>query len=89
MVENGGMLDEVLFAARTNDVEDLKWLDQLVASTPGYSRLNLTHPSGDSSKVPFGAVWDVVERGVMYIKIDDDIVSYINALSSKTRVSAN
>ena len=74
MVGNGGLLDEVIFVARTNDIEDLEWLDHLVSSTDGYSRLNITHPSGDSSKVPFGAVWDLVERRTMYIKIDDDVV---------------
>ena len=64
----------MIFIANTNDVEDLKWLDHLVASTGGYSRLDLNHPGGDSSKVPYGAMWDAVERGTMYIKIDDDVV---------------
>lgn len=76
LVTNGGLLNEVIFVARTNDAEDLKWLDHLVSTTSGYSRLNLTHSSGDSSRVPYGAVWDNVERGVMYIKIDDDVVRH-------------
>ena len=73
-MENGGLLDEVIFIARTNDVDDLDWLDHQVASTSGYTKRDLIHPSGDSSKVAYGAMWDVVERGTMYIKIDDDVV---------------
>jgi hypothetical protein len=72
--ENGGSLDEVIFVARTNDVEDLQWLDQLVTTTPGYSRHNLTEPGEDPSLVDYGKVWDMAERGTMYIKIDDDVV---------------
>ena len=76
-MKNGGLLSEVIFIARTNDVDDLEWLDDLVASTSGYSRLDLTHPSGDPSKVAYGAMWDFVGRGTMYIKIDDDVVRLI------------
>ncbi len=64
----------MIFVARTNDVEDLQWLDQLVATTPGYSRHNLTEPGEDSSLVDYGKVWEMVERGTMYVKIDDDVV---------------
>lgn len=64
----------MIFVARTNDFEDLQWLDQLVTTTPGYSRHNLTEPGEDPSLVDYGKVWDMAERGTMYIKIDDDVV---------------
>ena len=67
-------MDEVIFIARTGDAEDLEWLDHLVSTTAGYSRADVAHPSGDSSKVPYGALWDIVEKAVMYVKIDDDVV---------------
>lgn len=67
-------MDEVIFVARTNDAEDLQWLDQLVMATPGYSRQNLTGPGEDPSLVDYGKVWDMAERGTMYVKIDDDVV---------------
>ena len=71
---NGGSLDEVIFVARTNDVEDLQWLDHIVSTTPGYSRHNLTEPGEDPSLIDYGKVWDMAERGTMYVKIDDDVV---------------
>ena len=64
-----------MFLARTDNEEDLRYLDRLVESADGYSRRNLTEYNGDASKVTYGQAWDVVERGTMYIKIDDDIVS--------------
>ncbi|KAL9032483.1 MAG: hypothetical protein Q9180_006473, partial [Flavoplaca navasiana] len=65
---NGGLLDEIIFLARTDDPGDLLYLDQLVGSTPGYSRRNVTKGS------TYGQAWEVAERGTMYIKIDDDLM---------------
>ncbi|KAL8846006.1 MAG: hypothetical protein Q9221_008868 [Calogaya cf. arnoldii] len=65
---NGGLLDEIIFLARTDDVDDLLYLDQLVESTAGYSRRNVTNGS------TYGQAWEVAERGTMYIKIDDDLM---------------
>lgn len=65
---NGGLLDEVIFLARTADAGDLLYLDHLVNSTAGYSRRNVT--SGST----YGQAWGVAERGTMYIKIDDDLM---------------
>ncbi|KAL8668499.1 MAG: hypothetical protein Q9168_006874 [Polycauliona sp. 1 TL-2023] len=65
---NSGPLDEIIFLARTSDSADLAYLDALVASTPGYSRYNVTRGSN------YGEAWEVAERGVMYIKIDDDVM---------------
>ncbi|KAL8681910.1 MAG: hypothetical protein Q9186_001996 [Xanthomendoza sp. 1 TL-2023] len=71
---NGGLLDEVIFLARTDNVEDLAYLDQIVAETTGYSRHNVTNHNTRASKVTYGQAWEVAERGTMYIKIDDDIM---------------
>ncbi|KAL9043907.1 MAG: hypothetical protein Q9214_002920 [Letrouitia sp. 1 TL-2023] len=81
--ENGGLLDEVIFLARTDDVDDLAWLDQLVTTSDGYTRHNLTENNENASKVSYGGTWDIVERGTLYVKFDDDIM-YIapNAISS-------
>ncbi len=54
---------------KTTDVEDLKWLDQLVNTTNGYTRYDLPN-----TNVNFGQVWDMFKRGIMYVKIDDDVV---------------
>lgn len=69
-------MDEVKFLARTNDVEDLDWLDKLVTTSNSYARVNLTEDGQDASNVNYGKVWDVVEPGVLYVKIDDDVVSH-------------
>lgn len=74
LVENGGRLNEVIFVARTDDVEDLQWLDRLLETSKSYSRFNLTENGGKASKVDYGKVWNLVLPGIMYIKIDDDVV---------------
>ncbi|KAL8753661.1 MAG: hypothetical protein Q9184_005358, partial [Pyrenodesmia sp. 2 TL-2023] len=60
---NGGLLDEVIFLARTDDVEDLAFLDQLVHETPGYSKNDLADKNSRASRVTYGQAWEVVERG--------------------------
>jgi hypothetical protein len=64
------MLDEVIFLARTQNEEDLDWLDQLVASEPLYIRQDVSTYGGE-----YASSYDLIEDDVMYIKIDDDIVS--------------
>ncbi|KAL8708851.1 MAG: hypothetical protein Q9220_006307 [cf. Caloplaca sp. 1 TL-2023] len=80
---NGGLLDEVIFLARTDVVEDLEYLERLVEETEGYTRHNVTESGGRASKVTYGQAWEVVERETMYVKIDDD-VTFIekNAIAS-------
>jgi hypothetical protein len=65
---NGGLLDEVQFFVHTEDEEDLKWLDDTVEKTPGYRKIV-------NEESNFGTAYDEVRRGVLYIKIDDDVVS--------------
>ncbi|KAI9672502.1 MAG: hypothetical protein M1817_003268 [Caeruleum heppii] len=74
LVENGGVLDEVVFVARSSDVEDLRWLDDIVTTSDSYSRVNLTSDGTDASTIDYGKIWDIPQKGVMYIKIDDDVV---------------
>jgi len=69
LAENGGILDGVIWLARTNKTEDLEWLDGLVETSPSYSRRNLTFKGAD-----YRSAYDVIQNGTMYIKIDDDIV---------------
>ncbi|KAL8905160.1 MAG: hypothetical protein Q9207_002819, partial [Kuettlingeria erythrocarpa] len=72
---NGGLLDEIVFLARTDDADDLAYLDRLVRETPGYGKNDLGGKHGRrASGVTYGQAWGMaVERGVMYVKIDDDI----------------
>ncbi|KAI9669215.1 MAG: hypothetical protein M1817_004710 [Caeruleum heppii] len=71
LVENGGYLDEARFLARTSDVDDLAWLDKLVLTSSGYSRVNV---SAFGPGVDYISAWQVVNDENMYIKIDDDVV---------------
>ncbi|KAF2455657.1 hypothetical protein BDY21DRAFT_69778 [Lineolata rhizophorae] len=71
LVENGGMLDEVIFLARTTNQEHLEWLDGLVGTTDSYRRVDVEFEGNN-----YASAYDVCEPGVMYIKIDDDIVFF-------------
>ena len=64
------MLDEVIFLARTQDEDDLEWLDDAVKHEPLFTRRDVTTFDKD-----YRSAYDLCEDDVMYIKIDDDIVS--------------
>lgn len=75
----GGFLDEVHFIAHTPDEPALEWLDNLVARSPGYKRLE----SGpECTRDPhrqdcrYERIWEryATESDTLYIKIDDDVV---------------
>jgi hypothetical protein len=70
LVENGGFLDEIVFAVKTDNKEDLAYLDELLAANPAYSK----HVPEGNYKSWVGS-WQVVKPKNIYIKIDDDIVS--------------
>jgi hypothetical protein len=70
LVENGGMLDEVIFAVHTDNEHDLEYLDQLVNTTHSYTK----YQQEKDYEWLVGS-WEKVERGNIYIKIDDDVVS--------------
>jgi len=68
LVENGGFLDEVHWVANTKNEQDLQYLDELIHTSPSYSRINLP-------KLGFENVWEhAIESSNLYIKIDDDVV---------------
>lgn len=68
LVSNGGYLDEVQFIALKASEETLAWLDQQLLTTHEYRKVVMEDPS-------FEMAWNnTVERGNMYIKIDDDLV---------------
>lgn len=69
-MSNGGLLNEVVFLARTEKQEDLDWLDALVAGEPLYKRRDV-----DTYGKSYASAYDMCEDDVMYVKIDDDIVS--------------
>lgn len=83
--ENGGLLDQVIFIARTKTYQDLAWLDALVETTPSYRRHNISSFGiGD-----YRTAWRVVQNGTMYIKIDDDIVSAFLRADSPERLTTS
>ncbi|KMU86910.1 hypothetical protein CIHG_04849 [Coccidioides immitis H538.4] len=71
LVDNGGWLDEVRFFANTKDKDDLAFLDQILKRSPRYKKIFIEKPVWwpDHTKL-----WRQVERGTMYIKLDDDIM---------------
>jgi hypothetical protein len=64
------MLDEVIFLARTQDEDDLAFLENIVEHEPLFTRRNVSTYDKE-----YGSAYDLCEDDVMYIKIDDDIVS--------------
>lgn len=75
MIKNGGVLDGVIFVERTTDEDDLSLLKKLLASEPDYHRWFVDTSQGDGFRNGFGGSYDRIEDDVLYIKIDDDIVS--------------
>lgn len=69
MVENGGILDEVVFAAKTEDEDDLNYLDELIASNDKY-RAEYHHEKG----IDFSQMYGPCVPGVICVKIDDDVL---------------
>ena len=70
LVLNGGFLDEVHWAVNTANENDLKYLDGLVETSEEYKKIVSPH-------LGFESIWEnAVERGNLYIKIDDDVVSW-------------
>lgn len=73
LVSNGGFLDEVHWAVNTDKEKDLKYLDGLVETSEYYKKIVLPG-------LGFESIWkNAVTKGNLYIKIDDDIVSWVLA----------
>ncbi|MCJ1256202.1 hypothetical protein MMC24_004022 [Lignoscripta atroalba] len=68
LVDNGGLLDEIIFVVKTGDEDDLQYLEELLQKNPKYSSYDAN--GGDL----YSGMWDVCEKGVMYVKIDDDVL---------------
>ncbi|KAI9741665.1 MAG: hypothetical protein M1834_000049 [Cirrosporium novae-zelandiae] len=72
LVEYGGWVDEVHWVANTDKQDDLQYLDNsIIPSHKKYKKISL-HDLGFYNG--FQSVWETVERGVMYVKIDDDVL---------------
>lgn len=68
LVANGGWLDEVVWAINTEDQMDLAYLDDLVLTSEGYRKLEIQDKN-------YLGIWEAsMERGILYVKIDDDVV---------------
>lgn len=71
LVSNGGYLDEVLFISSKATEEDDAWLDQLLLTADEYHK-------AERRGMSFDNIWgSTVERGPMYIKLDDDLVCQV------------
>ncbi|EEQ91386.1 hypothetical protein, variant 2 [Blastomyces dermatitidis ER-3] len=71
LIENGGWLDEVWWYANTKNEDDLKYLDEIIARSPRYKKIPLDKPV---QWPDYTKLWRRVERGTIYVKLDDDIV---------------
>ena len=74
LVDNGGWLDEVHWVQNTEKKEDLKYLNEIIASQPRYKMIDLS--AEGVGFIGYGFAWGHLERGSLYMKIDDDVVSW-------------
>ncbi|KAM6506463.1 hypothetical protein FSOLCH5_013444 [Fusarium solani] len=72
LVDNGGWLDEVLWIVNTQNGEDLRYLDEIIARNP--KRHKKLIPEERLSTYTYYKAWRHLERGKYYVKIDDDIL---------------
>lgn len=91
---NGGILDEVIFVAKTDNQDDLSYLKQLVQTSDKYSA-----EYHNEKGLDFSQMYSACKRGNIYVKIDDDVVrsmslhrgAYLKLMtsssSSKTQLS--
>ena len=73
LVDSGGWIDEVHWVQNTVDQDDLRYLDEILASSPRYKKVDLT--TEGIGFEGYAHAWDHLERGKLYVKIDDDVVS--------------
>lgn len=69
LVENGGILDEIVFLAKTNDEDDLAYLEDLIQKNPKYSA-----QYHNETGLNFSKMYGSCVKGNIYVKIDDDVV---------------
>ncbi|OCT51214.1 hypothetical protein CLCR_08554 [Cladophialophora carrionii] len=70
LVDHGGWLDEIHWVKNTDNSDDLKYLEEILASSPRYKTVELE----GVGFVGYGQAWGKLERGSLYVKIDDDVV---------------
>ena len=70
LASNGGFLDEVHWVVNTDKAEAIQYLDDLLQTSDAYKKIDIPEHT-------YNSVWEhAVERDHMYIKIDDDMVSW-------------
>ena len=85
LVENGGMLDGVIFIPETGTEKDLDWLRLLADSQPSYKMLGKRNhwsffkeeqyfPEDPSQAYGWNAAWEAVQDGTLYIHVSSEIV---------------
>jgi hypothetical protein len=73
LVDNGGWLDEVHWVQNTDKKDDLAYLEEILADQPRYKKIDLS--AEGVGFIGYGFAWGHLERGNLYMKIDDDVVS--------------
>jgi hypothetical protein len=70
LVSNGGWLDEVIWAANTDNEEDIAWINTVAANSNGDYKVVRMDQKG------YGNVYEATftDRKTIYVKIDDDVV---------------
>lgn len=72
LVDNGGWLDEVHWVRNTDQPDDLAYLEEILKSSPRYKMIDLS--SEGVGFAGYNNAWNHMERGKLYVKIDDDVV---------------
>lgn len=70
LAENGGWLDEVIWAVVTEDQNDVLYLDEILEQSRSYKKLHLSQGLGYG----YRNIWNAMRGEQLYVKIDDDIV---------------
>ena len=71
MKDAGGLLDEVVFIVNTDEEEDLAYLEELLPTSPRYSK----HEKDPEYPEFWNGLWSVAkDPDAIYVKIDDDVV---------------
>jgi hypothetical protein len=70
---NGGWLEEIHWVQNTENGDDLAYLDEILANSSSYKKIVLANDPDNLRS--YEGIWTHLERGKLYIKIDDDVVS--------------
>lgn len=71
-MDNGGWLDEVHWVRNTDKPDDLAYLQEILKSSPRYKMIDLS--SEGVGFAGYNHAWGHMERGKLYVKIDDDVI---------------